>query len=184
MDPYLGCIITFGGNFAMKGFQLCAGQIMSLSQNTALFSLLGTYYGGDGRSTFGLPDLRGRTPIQQGQGPGLSDYAIGELTGATQVTLLSSNIPSHNHQLQALNSPVSPVNSPANNVFGEGPKTSGFGGTSPHYYKGSNTAPNTALNIQTIGVNIGGGSTPVNIRSPYLAISFLIAMSGVFPARN
>jgi len=184
MDPYLGCVIIFGGNFAIKGFQMCNGQILSLSQNTALFSLLGTYYGGNGTSTFGLPDLRGRTAIQQGQGVGVSPYSIGESTGINSVTLLSSNIPSHNHQLNAVGGLATTALPPTNAFFGEGPTSgSGPGAKSTDYYIAA-TAPNTTLNPQSIGLNAGGGSNPANIMQPYLAVTHLIAMQGVFPARN
>jgi len=186
MTPYLGCVILFGGNFAMRGFQTCSGQILSIAQNTAVFSLLGTFYGGNGTSTFALPDLRGRTAIQQGQGPGLSLYDIGESIGSPTTTLLSSNIPLHNHLVNAFNgsTEASSVNSPAGAFFGEGLKSgSGPGGKSPDYYI-SGAAPNTTLNPQAIGTNVGGGSNPVSVMQPYLAVTHLIAMQGIFPARN
>jgi microcystin-dependent protein len=186
MTPYLGCVILFGGNFAINGFQTCSGQLLSIAQNAAVFSLLGTFYGGNGTSTFALPDLRGRTAVQQGQGPGLSTYDIGESIGATSVTLLSSNIPAHNHQVNVFNgsTEASSVNSPAGAFFGEGPKSgSGPAGKSPDYYI-SGTAPNTTLSPQAITVNAGGGSIPVSVVQPFLAVTHLIAMRGVFPARN
>ena len=101
MDPLLASIILFAGNFAPRGFYLCQGQILSIAQNTALFSLLGTTYGGDGRTTFALPDLRGRVPVGQGQGPGLSNYDLGEVSGTESTTLLVTNLPQHNHPLIA-----------------------------------------------------------------------------------
>src|SRR4051812_17662172 len=100
-NAYLGCIFHFAGNFAPRGYMLCQGQLLSISQNTALFSILGTTYGGDGQVTFGLPDLRGRMPIGQGQGPGLSQIVIGELSGVENVTLTTNNLPAHNHTLTA-----------------------------------------------------------------------------------
>src|SRR5947208_9525764 len=95
--PFLGGIFMFAGNFAPRGYALCQGQLMSIAQNTALFSILGTTYGGNGQTTFALPDLRGRAPVGQGQGPGLSNISLGEVAGSETVTLLSTNMPSHNH---------------------------------------------------------------------------------------
>src|SRR5580692_2143819 len=102
-DPFVAEIRIFPFNFAPKGWAQCNGQILPISQNTALFSLLGTNFGGNGTSNFGLPDLRGRTPIGQGQGPGISDYVLGEITGTESTTLLSSNIAAHNHSINAVN---------------------------------------------------------------------------------
>jgi microcystin-dependent protein len=184
MDPYLGCVIIFGGNFAMKGFATCDGQLLSISQNTALFSILGTFYGGNGQSTFGLPDLRGRTAIQQGQGPGLTDYVIGEQVGIPSVTLLSSNIPQHSHMVNAVTSiDATAAIAPTNALFAEGTKAGGLGGKSPFYYI-TGTAANTTLNPLSISTNVGGGSNPVNVMQPYLAITHVIAMVGIFPSRN
>src|SRR3954468_23228168 len=98
-EPFLGEIRMFGGNFAPRGWAFCNGQILSIAQNTALFSLLGTTYGGNGQTTFGLPDLRGRVAVSAGQGPGLSNYSLGELAGSESVTLTSANMPAHNHSV-------------------------------------------------------------------------------------
>src|SRR5262245_24305688 len=100
-DPYLGCIFMFAGNFAPNGYAYCNGQLLAISQNTALFSLLGTTYGGDGRTTFALPDLRGRAPIGFGQGPGLPNYDLGSVVGSPSVTLTTSQLPAHSHPVQA-----------------------------------------------------------------------------------
>jgi microcystin-dependent protein len=182
MDPYLAVIIIFGGNYAITGFQMCNGQTLSISQNTALFSLIGTYYGGNGTSTFQLPDLRGRTAIQQGIGPGLSAYDIGEQVGSSTATLIYNNIPLHNHQVNAYAAEGNP-SSPANCVVAEGPKSGGIGSKAPEYYI-SATTPNTTLNAQAVGPNVNGGSNPFAIMQPYLAITHLISMRGQFPARN
>jgi microcystin-dependent protein len=185
MDPYLGCVIIFGGNFAMKGFQTCSGQLYSISQNAALFSLLGTFFGGNGTSTFALPDLRGRAVINQGQVPGLSEYVVGEVTGQAAVTLLNSNIPIHNHQLNAFNgsTAATATSSPISSLLAEGPKSGGLSGKAPNYYLNGG-APNVTMNPQAIRVNVGGGSIPFSIMQPYLAITHLIAMNGIYPARN
>jgi microcystin-dependent protein len=181
MDFYLASIFIFGGNFNFRGTQMCNGQLLAISSNTALFSLIGTYYGGNGTSTFSLPDLRGRTTIGMGQGPGLSLYEIGETLGTTTTTLLQQNIPLHNHLVNAVNGADAPtsVSSPAGALFGEGPKA---GLKSTEYY--TNAAPNTQLNPLTISQNVGGNGTPITLMQPYLAITHLIATSGVFPARN
>jgi microcystin-dependent protein len=179
MDPYIGCVIIFGGNFAMRGFATCSGQLLPISQNTALFSLLGTYYGGNGTSNFALPDLRGRTVIQ------LSDYVVGEVIGDETVTMLNSNMPIHNHLLNAFNgsTATTTTNSPAGALLAEGPKSGGIAGKSPNYYL-SGGAPNVSMNPLAISVNSGGGPIPFSIMQPYLAITHLIAMNGIFPARN
>jgi microcystin-dependent protein len=181
MDFYLATIFLFGGNFNFRGTQMCNGQILSISQNAALFSLIGTYYGGNGTSNFQLPDLRGRTPISQGQGPGLSPYDIGEQVGTTTTTLLSSNIPLHTHLVNVVNgaATATSVNPPTNAFFGEGPKA---GLKSTEYY--TTATPNTPLSPLSIGTNVGGGSNPVSIMQPYLALTYLIATVGVFPSRN
>ena len=108
-EPFIGQIIMFGGNFAIRGYALCNGQLLSIAQNTALFSLLGTTFGGDGRTTFGLPDLRGRVPVHMGQGPGLTNYSLGQSAGAEQVTLTVNQIPAHTHTATA-----NAVNGPGN----------------------------------------------------------------------
>jgi microcystin-dependent protein len=186
MNPYLASIWLFGGNFNPRGFALCAGQIMSLSQNTALFSLLGTYFGGNGSSTFGLPDLRGRTPIGQGPGPGISDYVLGEMTGTESTTLLTNNVPSHNHMVNAFGpySATGAAASPASAFFAEGAKIGGgLSGKAPLIYTPA-SPPNATLNPLTVGVNVGGAGLPVTIQQPYLTVTAIICTSGVFPARN
>jgi len=189
MNPYLATIWLFGGNFNPRGFALCAGQIVPLSQNTALFSLLGTNFGGNGTSNFGLPDLRGRTPIGQGAGPGLSQYFLGEVTGTENTSLLSNNIPSHNHLVNVVNTYTSTTatSNPTNNFLSEGPKT-GTGPLAPvdKFYNNVGTSPltNVSLNPLAIGANIGGAGLPVNIQQPYLTVTAIICTSGVFPARN
>jgi microcystin-dependent protein len=181
-NQYLAMIFQFGSNYAPFQFATCDGQILAIQSNTALFSLLGTYYGGNGTSTFGLPDLRGRTAVGQGDGPGLSSYVIGEEVGTETVTLLSSNIPAHTHSVNAF-AATGDQGSPSNCIFGEGPKTgSGTHIVASHFYQ--NAAPNTPLNPLSVSVNLGGGSIPMSIVQPFLAITHIIALQGIFPPRN
>jgi microcystin-dependent protein len=183
MDQYLGMILMFGGNFNPTNFQFCNGQLLAISSNAALFSLLGTYYGGNGTSTFSLPDLRGRAAVQQGQGVGVSDYVIGEFTGVATITLLSSNVPIHSHTMNAVTA-IGGTASPSGAMLAEGPKRgSGPSAKSPDFYLSGST-PNVPLNIQSVGPNVNGGSNAFSIMQPYLAISYIIAMQGVFPTRN
>jgi microcystin-dependent protein len=185
-DQYLGMIFIFGGNFNPFQFQLCNGQLLPISQNTALFSLIGTYYGGNGTSNFQLPDLRGRASIGMGQGLGTSDYVMGEQVGTETTTMLSSNIPLHNHLVNAYNgySATGATASPATALFAEAQKAGSQPTSKAPFYYETGSVPNTPLAPTTIGTNLGGGSIPFNILQPYLALSYIIAMSGIFPARN
>lgn len=170
-EPYLASITLFAGNFAPSGYQFCSGQILAISQNTALFSLLGATYGGNGTSTFALPDLRGRVPIGFGQGAGLSRYTLGQSAGSESVTLNLSQMPSHVHAINAVaNSGASTT--PAGNLPAIGGK--------PDYY--STASANTTMSASMVG--FAGGSTPFSILSPYLAISYVIAVVGIYPSRN
>jgi microcystin-dependent protein len=171
--PLLGSIIMFAGNFAPRGWALCNGQILPISQNTALFSILGTTYGGNGTTTFALPDLRGRVPVQQGQGPGLSPYTIGQSGGVENVTLLSNNMPIHNHLVNC-NTSAGDQASPAAGV----PAVESTG-TSLDYSAGASGATMNPTMIAN-----AGGSQPFTIVQPYLTINFIIALQGVFPSRN
>ncbi|PTR01413.1 microcystin-dependent protein [Mucilaginibacter yixingensis] len=183
MDQYLAIIIQWAGNFAPTQFALCSGQILPISQNTALFSLLGTNYGGNGTSNFGLPDLRGRIPVGQGQGTGLSPYVVGEQTGSESVSLLSSNLPLHSHNVNVY-AGVGNQSTPSNSYLAEGPKSgTGPSAKSPNiYYNGA--APNTTLNPLSISTNVGGGGLPMSILQPTITVSYIIALAGIFPPRN
>jgi microcystin-dependent protein len=172
-DPFVAEIRMFGFNFAPTGWAQCNGQLLPLSQNTALFSLLGTFYGGDGKSTFALPDLQGSVPIHQGQGAGLSDRFLGEQSGTPTVTLLQTEIPIHTHNLMANAAPAT-LNAPDN---GRALARSSGGNV---YKSGSN--PDTQLAFQALAPT--GGSLPHNNMMLYLVINFCIAMQGVFPARQ
>ncbi len=173
-NPFLAEIRIFGFNFAPHGWAFCAGQTLAISQNTALFSLLGTTYGGNGTSSFALPDLRGRGALHSGQGPGLSNYVLGQFGGTENVTLLTSEIPQHSHALAASSS-LATVSTPASDTT----LARSSGGLLA--YDGTAT-PGTALSPQAVSVS--GGSQPHNNLMPYLAVNFCIAMSGIFPARN
>ena len=171
-EPFIGQIIQAGFNFAPRGYATCDGQLLSIAQNTALFSLLGTTFGGDGRVTFGLPDLRGRVPVHQGQGPGLTNRTMGEQSGSETVTLISAEMPMHNHLLNAF-ATAGDKAPPTGNVLAAGD-------TNVTIY--TNVPPNTQLNPQSIG--LAGGNQPHNNMQPYLVINFCIAMEGIFPSRN
>jgi microcystin-dependent protein len=171
VDPLLGQISMFAGNFAPRGWALCDGRLLLISQYTQLYSVLGTTYGGDGRTTFALPDLRGRAPIHEGQGPGLSDKRLGQRGGAEQVILQVSNLPSHTHSLNA-STATGTSNVPTGNVHAD---TSVFD-------KEYATTANTAMSGTAIGNT--GGNIPVSIVQPYLTINYIIALQGTFPSRN
>ena len=172
-EPFIAEIIMFGGNFAPRGWALCDGQLLSISSNSALFSLLGTTYGGDGRTTFGLPDLRGRVAIHPGTGPGLSTYRLGQKAGAENVTLNLNQIPSHTHQAKA-------HAGPGNRNTATGSAWSDDAGVSWAAY--TNTAPTANMHTGAIA-NAGGSQSHTNIQ-PYLCVNFIIALVGVFPSRN
>jgi microcystin-dependent protein len=173
-DPFLAEIRMFGGNFPPRGWATCDGQLMSISQNTALFSLLGTTYGGDGRVTFGLPDLRGAAPMQQGQGAGLSLRVLGENGGEPAVTLLNSEMSAHTHLANALDG-GGDVTTPNNAVWAG--STAGRLGVNMF----ASTAPNQMMNPTSTGIT--GGSQPHNNMPPYLCVTFIIALQGIFPQR-
>ena len=192
-DPFIGQVTAFGFYFQPRGWQLCQGQILSIASNTVLFSLLGTTYGGNGQTTFGLPDLRGRTIVGQGQGPGLQSYVMGQMSGTETVTILSTQMPMHTHTLPA-----------------------GGGGTKASIQAGTESVPGTngavtlavpsdsdtraAVNLYnndaapTVTLTgsgsaggqtgIAGGSQPVGIMQPYLTLNYSIAIYGIFPSRD
>ncbi len=183
-EAYLGEIFMGGWNFSPRGFAFCSGQLVSISQNTALFSLLGTNFGGDGVQTFGLPDLRGRAPIHWGQGPGLSQYVIGQQWGTEYVTLAQSQIPAHNHSM-VVNKTAGTTSIPATNTYlAAGPVTgSGPNATSLNTF----TTDGTSANLTTLApasTSLYGGSQPHSNIQPSLSVTFVIAMQGIFPSRN
>ena len=173
-SPFVAEIRMFAGNFPPKGWAQCDGQLLPISQNTALFSLLGTFYGGDGRSTFALPNLQGSVPVGQGQGAGLSQRFVGESSGVSSVTLLSSEMPVHTH---------SAMGRSANNANNPSPAPDQSLSKAQGGFPYSNaTANQTPMAVNAIGV--AGGSLPHNNMSPYLCLTFIIAMQGVFPPRS
>ncbi len=172
-SPFVAEIRMGGWNFAPVGWAFCNGQILPISQNTALFSLLGTNYGGNGQSTFALPDLRGRMPIGAGQGPGLSGRVVGEMSGSETVTLLPTEMPAHSHVPQGA-SAAGTTTDPSNAVWA----ASAGGRTPPPLY----TAPGNPQNMAL--TQVSGGSQPHSNLQPLLAVTFIIAMQGVYPARN
>ena len=172
MDPFVGEIRVVGFNFAPTGWALCNGQLLSIAQNTALFSLLGTQFGGDGRSNFALPNLQGCAPMHQGSGAGLTPRVMGETGGEASVTLLQTELPSHSHSAMAGAS--SNAASPANAIFGGGGR-----GKADAYAPGPATTP-----MNTLAVGISGGSQPHNNMPPYLTTNFIIATTGIYPARS
>jgi microcystin-dependent protein len=172
-DQFISEIRIFAGNFAPSGWAFCNGQLMPISQNTALFSLLGTTYGGDGRSTFALPDLQGTAPLQAGQGPGLTLRGLGEIGGQQTVTLLESEIPAHSHGVRCDGSGGG-VSSPANNTWGAGGR-----GRPPAY---TPTSVNN-VSMSPLGTSVTGSGLPHNNMPPFLALTFIIALQGIFPQR-
>lgn len=173
-NPFVAEIRMFAGNFAPKGWALCNGQLMPISQNTALFSLLGTFYGGDGKSTFALPNLEGSTPIFWGQGAGLSDRFIGESSGTPQVTVLTSEMPLHNHNMMADTVDIGDTRTPSPNVS--------LVSTSPGNLYNPSVSGVAMMNPQALSV--AGGSQPHNNMMPFLVVTFIIALQGVFPPRS
>ena len=178
-SPFLAEIILFAGNFAPRGWAFCQGQILSIAQNTALFSLLGTTYGGNGQTTFALPDLHGRVPVGTGQGPGLPNVNLGEVSGEPSHTLIITEMPAHNH----------PAQGQINAASGGGDNGSP-GGNFPaastardNIYSGTS---DTTMNANASQVTVGaaGGSQPHNNMQPYLGMNYIIAIQGIFPSRN
>lgn len=194
---YLGQIIQGGWNFAPTGTALCNGQIIPITQNSALFALLGTTFGGNGQTTFGLPELRGRTPIHWGHGPGLSNYVIGQSAGVESETLIVQNLPAHNHTATF-------ASTSSLNVSGTTPKASlatadtgavlghafdvAQSGAAPAIYcpAGTTTSiPLAGLNVAgTVTVGSTGGNLPISTLQPYLAVTFVITLNGIFPSRS
>lgn len=205
MDPFLAEICIFAGNFAPRGWAFCNGQLLAINQNSALFSLLGTTYGGDGRTTFALPDLRGRTPVHPGTGPGLSTYKLGARGGVETVTLTQNQMPSHTHTatvaggsasitgtaIATVNTSDSPDSPDANDTF----LANNESGNSYASAAGSTTLNARAVTIDSSGLgvnlaglavtnfNTGGSQYHTNLQ-PFLAVNYIIATMGTFPSRS
>ncbi len=170
-EQFLGEIRIFPYNFAPRGWLPCNGQLLSIASNTALFSLIGTTYGGNGATTFALPDLRGRMPLGNGSGPGVSNKTLGEIGGTETVTILTTQMPAHTHTVNAQTA-AGNTNVPTGNILGNA------GGFDNDF---SNTAPNTTMNANMVSTT--GGNQPVSIMQPYLVIGYYIAIEGIFPSR-
>ena len=173
-EPFLAMITMFGGNFAPRGWAFCDGQILPITSNEALFSLLGTTYGGDGRTTFGLPELRGRVPIYDGSGtgPGLSSYSLGQGGGAETVTLIANNLPSHNHSF---------------NVQGSadpGTDATPGAGLLPAETSEDNYASSNPVTMQAGTTANNGSNQAFSIIQPFRTVNYIIALEGTFPSRN
>lgn len=171
-EPFLSEIYMAGLNFEPRGYALCNGQLLSISQNTALFSLLGTTFGGDGRTTFALPDLRGRIPVGMGQGPGLTNRMLGELGGEENVTLVTNQMPQHNHSFHAM-SEAGTTSAPSGAYLANT-------GALDKEYRTAGTA--VAMNTNVVGA--AGGNQPHDNMPPYIVLNFYIALEGIFPSRN
>lgn len=181
---YIGQIILFAGTFAPQGWQFCAGQLLAISTNEALFSILGTTYGGDGVNTFALPDLRGRVPFQQGQGLGRPNYVIGQVGGNTSVTLTQNQMPTHTHTVAA----TATINATKAPGAATSPKDAVLGGTSgtPIYAAAPDGTSTLNARATTTNVTIGvaGSNLPVSTQPPYLAMNYCICVEGLFPSQN
>lgn len=175
MDPIIGSIFLFAGTTAPRNWAFCNGQLLSIAQNQALFAILGTTYGGNGITTFALPDLRGRAPVHQGTGPGLQGVQLGEMSGTPTTTLLSVNLPAHNHSINASTNPGD-QSSPSGAVLAS------YGTSLPPAGPYHNGNPNTTLASTALGVS--GQSQPINITQPTIALNYIIATQGIFPSRG
>jgi microcystin-dependent protein len=170
-DAFIGEIKMFGGNFAPRSYAFCSGQLLPIAQFDALFALIGTYYGGDGQTTFALPNLQSRIPVGTGTGPGLPTRVLGEAGGTETVTLTTAQLPAHTHALQVSGTPGSRV-VPAGGVLADA-------GTANVYDSGS---PQVAMSAATVAAS--GGSQPHDNMAPFLCVNFIICLEGIFPSRN
>jgi len=179
MDPTLAEIRLFAGNYAPRGWAFCNGQLISISQNSALFSLLGTFYGGDGQNTFALPDLRSRVPVGTGQGPGLGNISLGEMGGTPTNTLITPNLPPHNHFINAS------ADGPTQNTASGASLASNTRSTTPpmpNIYASGGSGALSSVMTQSIGPT--GSNTPINNLQPYGSVNYIIATEGIYPSRN
>jgi len=183
IEPYLGNITVFAGNFAPRSWMFCQGQLLAIAQYDALFALIGTTYGGDGQTTFALPDFRSRTAVHAGQGAGLSNYTIGEMGGSENVTLLSNQLPAHTHQLISFSVKQS---ASANTASGNNNPQNAYpaSGTGSTVYTNSGDGTTMATYSSMGTTPIAGGNQPVPTVQPYLAMNYIIAVEGIFPSRN
>jgi microcystin-dependent protein len=178
MEGTIAEIRLFAGNFAPRNWAFCSGQILSIAQNTALFALLGTTYGGNGQTTFALPDFRGRVAVGTGQGPGLSPIVLGQVAGEPTHTLITAEMPAHNHPISGSASGLANNANPTGNSLAIGAVASDNSPVNMY----NTAAPSALLNGQTCG--IAGGSQPHNNMQPYLGMNYIICLFGIFPSRN
>ncbi|MEQ7798603.1 tail fiber protein [Pedobacter sp. ASV1-7] len=179
MEGTIGEIRLFAGNFAPRTWAFCDGSLIAIQSNTALFSILGTTYGGNGQSTFGLPDLRGRVAVGTGQGPGLSIIDLGEVAGSENMTLTQNQMPIHTHSLKASNAVATSATPVAGSVLAMAQDIN----TDPVKIYSSAT-PNVDLGLVNTSVQSAGGSQPFSIRNPFLGMNYIICLYGIFPSRN
>ncbi len=181
MDEYLGIVKLFAGNFAPRGWAFCQGQLMSIAQNSALFSILGTTYGGDGQTTFALPNLSGRVALHAAQGPGLSSYVLGQMSGSENVTLTVAQMPMHNHAPNVVTTDATEHTPGTNGANAMAAPVDG----SLNSVMGFNNANNTPV-MPMIGsmTTAAGNSQPHNNMQPYLALNYIICLEGIYPTRN
>lgn len=181
MQGTMAVITMFASNFAPKYWAFCNGQILPIAQNQALFALLGTTYGGNGVTTFALPDLRGRVPIGEGQGPGLSTYSLGQSGGSTAVTLINSNLPAHIHGPGTVAVGIDCDSTPASEQFPDGFYIAGFNNS----YAAS-SSPGVTMQAPAYTATIGnvGNNQPMSVMPPYLVVNFIICLNGIFPSRS
>jgi len=185
-QPYLGQIIMFAGNFAPNGWALCNGQLLSIAQNSALFAILGTTYGGDGITTFALPNLQGRVPEHWGTGPGLPTVTIGESAGSNDVSILTANLPQHAHSIATpCSDAAGTANTPVNNYPAVDAVTATFTPPSTHGTITVNSfAPASNQTMAPYISGMAGSGIPISVQQPYLAVTFIIALQGIFPSRG
>ena len=192
MEGTIGEIRMFAGTFAPRNWAFCAGQLMSISQNTALFSILGTTYGGNGQTTFALPDFRSRTAVGTGQGPGLTNISLGEVSGTETVTLLTTQMPAHTHTATATVTGSVTPKAFADEGLGDDPTNQfmAVSSASNRIYTSATQTPDAVMGSSpisataTITIGISGNSQPVPIRNPYLGMNYIICLFGIFPSRN
>jgi microcystin-dependent protein len=181
-EPFIGEIIMFAGNFAPRGWAFCSGQFLSIAQNTALFSILGTTYGGNGQTTFALPDLRGRVPIHPGAGPGLSTYDLGEMSGTENVSLNAGQMPVHSHTATVTINAAAAPQALTDNPTGAVP--AGSSGGPQVYAAGPDGGSPMNAAMATPTINPAGNSQPFSVLQPFTCVNFIIALEGIFPSRN
>jgi microcystin-dependent protein len=184
MEGYIAEIRQFAGNFAPRSWAFCQGQILSIAQNTALFSLLGTTYGGNGQTTFALPDTRGRVMVGTGQGPGLPNVVLGEVSGTPSHTMIITELPAHNHtgQLKA-STAKGTLQAPAAGAA-LGKAVDNAGSAIPFIYAPAGSAPAIVLDPTSVTTGLTGGSVPFSITQPYEGMNNIICLEGIFPSRN